>query len=238
MRQINIGDITIDVVRKNIKHIHLSVYPPDGRVRIAAPLSIHNDAVKRFAILQLSWIRKKQRAFENQERQAPRLYKNRESHYYLGKKYLLNVVEVDAPPKVVLRNKTYIDLYVRPNATIEKKSEIMKEWYRAQLKSQVPELIKKWEKKMKLNVAEFHLKQMKTIWGSCNKKEKRLLLNLELAKKPFHCIEYIVVHEMVHFFERHHNDRFTAHINHFLPKWKNIKAELNRMPVGHGEWGY
>ena len=238
MGQITISDITIDVVRKDILNIHLAVYPPLGRVRLAAPLNISDDAIRLFAVSKLAWIKRNQRKFEGQERIAPREFKNRESHYFRGQRYLMNIIEVDAPPKVILKNKTYIDLYVRPRTPTDKRLEVMNEWYRVQLKNQIPDLIAKWEEKMNIKVSEWQVKQMKTKWGSCNIEAKRLWINLELAKKPEHCLEYIIVHEMVHLLERHHNDRFHYLLETYLPNWKQLKTELNQLPVSHADWGY
>ena len=238
MEQLTISDITLDVVRKDILNIHLAVYPPSGRVRLAAPMNVSDDAIRLFAISKLAWIKRNQRKFEGQERIAPREFKNRESHYFRGQRYLMNIIEVDAPPKVVLKNKTYIELYVRPETPTEKRNELMNEWYRAQLKKQIPDLIEKWEVKMNVKVSEWQVKQMKTKWGSCNIEQRRIWINLELAKKPEHCLEYIIVHEMVHLFERHHNDRFHYLLEIYLPNWKQLKTELNQLPVSHAEWGY
>lgn len=238
MEQITISDITIDVVRKDIKNIHLAVYPPTGRVRLAAPLQVSDDAIRLYAISKLAWIKRNQRKFEGQERISPREFKNRESHYFRGQRYLLNIIESDAPPKVVLKSKTYIDIYVRPETPTEKRLDIMNEWYRSQLKILIPDLIEKWEKIMNIKVDEWQVRQMKTKWGSCNIEEKRIRINLELAKKPEHCLEYIIVHEMVHLLERHHNDRFHAYLETYLPNWKQLKTELNHLPVSHAEWEY
>lgn len=238
MHQITINDLSIDVVRKNIKNMHLSVYPPSGRVRIAAPLNIDDEAVRLFAISKLSWIKKNQRKFENQDRQSPRKFAERESHYFQGKRYLLRVIEHNAPSKVQLKTKTYIDLFIRPETSIEQRQIILNEWYRKELKKQIPLIIKKWEKIIQVVVNDWGVKQMKTKWGTCNIEEKRIWINLELAKKPSQCLEYIVVHEMIHLLERHHNDRFLYYMDKYMPQWKLYKEELNRMPVSHGEWGY
>jgi predicted metal-dependent hydrolase len=237
MQQISLGDIRIDVVHKNIKNLHLSVHPPAGRVHISAPLRMDLDTIRVFAVSKLGWIKKQQKKLLEQEREAPRDYINRESHYYLGKRYLLDVIEWDAPPKVVLNHET-IQLYVRNNASVEKKMEVMDAWHRQQLKTIIPDYIAKWEKRLKVEVNEFGIKKMKTKWGTCSREAKRIWLNLELAKKPLECLEYIVVHEMAHLIERHHNDRFISLMNHFLPKWRFVKEELNRLPVGHIDWIY
>jgi predicted metal-dependent hydrolase len=238
MDQITISNIKIDVVRKDIKNIHLAVYPPTGRVRIAAPLRVNEDAIRLFTISKLGWIKRHQRKFEGQERISPREYKNRESHYFQGRRYLLNIIEVDAPPKVVLKNKTYIDLYLRPETPIAKRHQIMKEWYRKELKIIIPELIEKWEKRMDLKVNEWQVKLMKIKWGSCNIEKKRIWLNLELSMKPISCLEYIIVHEMVHLLERHHNDKFLYYMKTYLPNWKRLRTELNKLPVSHADWSY
>jgi predicted metal-dependent hydrolase len=238
MHQIEVSNFSIDVIRKSIKNMHLSVYPPTGRVRIAAPLNVDDEAVKLFAISKLAWIKKNQRKFEMQDRQMPRVFEQRESHYFEGKRYLLRVTEQNAPPRVEIKTKTYIDLFIRPNATVEQRQNCINEWYRKQLKNQIPQLIKKWEPIIGVSVSDWGVKQMKTKWGTCNIEQKRIWINLELAKKPHYCLEYIIVHEMIHLIERHHNDNFLAHLDKYLPKWKLYKDELNRLPVSHGEWEY
>lgn len=238
MEQITINNITVDVIYKDIKNIHLAVYPPAGRVRIAVPLKTNEDAIRLFVITRLAWIKRKQSEFKNQERQSPREFKNRESHYFFGKRYLLNIIEEEAPPKIVLRSKTHIDLYVRPNTDAGKKYEIMNEWYRKQIKLIIPDLIIKWEKKIGVQVEEWQVKIMRTKWGACNIEKKRIWINLELAKKPIHCLEYIIVHEMVHLLERHHNQQFMDYMDRFLPNWKQYKSELNQLPVSHSGLEY
>jgi hypothetical protein len=238
MEQITISNIKIDVVRKDIKNIHLAVYPPTGRVRIAAPLKVNEDAIRLFAVAKLGWIKRNQRKFEGQLRIPQREYKQRESHYFQGRRYLLNIIETEATPKVVLRSKKFIDLHVRPDTPTSKRHEILTEWYRVQLKKQVPEIIEKWEAILKVKVSDWQVKQMKTKWGSCNIEKKRIWVNLELAKKPEHCLEYIIVHEMVHLLERHHNERFLYYMDTYLPTWRQLKTELNKLPVSHADWSY
>ena len=231
-------DLSIDVVRKDIKNMHLAVYPPNGRVRIAAPLRIDDEAVRLFAISRLGWIKRQQRKFVAQDRQSPRQYKERESHYFQGKRFLLRVIEHDAPPKVVIKTKTYIDLYVRPDTSTEQRETIVNEWYRAELKKLIPSLIEKWSTRIGVTVNDWQVKQMKTKWGTCNIEKQRVWVNLELAKKPIPCLEYLIVHELVHLIERHHNDRFLTLMEKHMPQWKFYKEELNRLPVSHGEWTY
>lgn len=238
MYQIEVSDLTIDVIRKHIKNMHLSVYPPTGRVRIAAPLNVDDKAVKLFVISKLAWIKKNQRKFEMQDRQMPRVFEERESHYFEGKRYLLRVTEQNAPARVEIKTKTYIDLFIRRNATVQQRQNCINEWYRKELKNKIPQLIEKWEPIIGVKVSDWGVKQMKTKWGTCNIEQKRIWINLELAKKPNNCLEYIIVHEMIHLIERHHNDNFLAHLDKNLPKWKLYKDELNRLPVSHGEWFY
>lgn len=232
------SELSIDVVRKDIKNMHLAVYPPTGRVRIAAPLRVNDEAVRLFAISKIAWIRKHQRNFLAQDRQPPRQFKERESHYFLGKRYLLRIIEQEAPPKVVFKTKTYIDLYVGLDSTTEQRQTIINEWYRTELKKLIQPIIDKWEKQIGVTVDDWQVKQMKTKWGTCNIEKKRIWINLELAKKPIHCLEYIIVHEMIHLLERHHNDRFLTLMEKYMSQWKFYKEELNRLPVSHGEWDY
>ena len=238
MDKITVSNITIDVIRKDIKNIHLAVYPPTGRVRIAAPLSVNDDAIRLFVISKLGWIKRHQREFDAQERISPREYKQRESHYFQGRRYLMKIIEKDEPPKVILRTRTYIELHVRPNTSFEKRQEVITEWYRVELKKLIPGIIEKWEKSLNVTIDEWQVKQMKTNWGTCNIEKKRILINLELAKKPLHCLEYVILHEMVHLLERHHNERFLYYMDTFLPNWKQIRTELNKLPVSHADWEY
>ena len=212
MQKLKLGNITVDVIQKDIKNIHLSVYPPTGKVRIAAPSRIDLDTIRIFAISKLNWIKKQQVKLKNQEREAPKEFINRESHYFLGKRYLLKVIEQNASPRIELKHHT-IDLYVRPETSKEKKKSLLDEWYRNQLKQRIPDIIKKWEQKMDVHINEFGIKKMKTRWGTCNPKAKRIWLNLELAKKPTECLECIVIHEM-------------AHLLPTLSRYKMVKLEL------------
>lgn len=234
---IDLGTLQVEVVQKDIKNIHLSVYPPDGRVRIAAPERMDLETVRMFAISKMSWIKKTRAKMLSQDREAPREFKSLESHYFLGKRYLLEVVEKDAKPFVKIKhNKLFMQ--IRPGSDIAQRREVLQEWYRLQLKKILPEMISKWQKKMAVEVEEFGIRRMKTKWGTCNSQAKRIWINLELAKKPLICLEYIVVHEMVHLLERSHNQRFVALMDQFLPHWRELKEELNRLPVAHLDWGY
>ncbi len=218
--------------------MHLAVYPPTGRIRLAAPNKTDSEVVRLFAISKIGWIKKHIKNFKEQPRESPREYKSGESHYFLGKRYLLNVAEVDGPQSVKVKGIKQIQLYVRPNTSTETRANLLKEWYRKELKKQLPELIGKWEKLIGVKCNDWGVKQMRTKWGACNIEEKRIWLNLELAKKPPLCIEYIIVHELVHLLERNHNDRFVSLMNKFMPKWRQHRDMLNSLPVAHNDWGY
>ena len=228
MGKLLIDDIEIELIKKNIRNLHLSVLPPDGRVRISAPKDLNDESVRLFAISKLSWIKKQRAVFRKQERQSKRDFVSGESHYYLGQRYLLNVIYTNRRKQgVEVRNKTYLDLFVRNNVTKEQRQKVMREWYRSELKALIPPLIGKWEPIIGVKVESWGVRLMKTRWGSCNTSAKRIWLNLELAKKTPACIEYIVVHEMTHLLERLHNDEFIIYMDRFLPNWRSTKAELN-----------
>ena len=234
--QINVNGLIVDVVRKNIKNLHLGVYPPAGRVRVAAPLRINDEAVRLFTISKLAWIKRQQAKFAGQERQSAREFISGESHYYQGKRYLLNVIYHDAKPAVNIRNNKIMDLFARTGSDTPERERILTTWYRHRLKEEIPPLIAKWEPIIGVKVVEWGVKQMKTRWGTCNIKAQRIWLNLELIKKPIHCLEYVIVHEMVHLLERQHNERFSAYMNRFMPLWQHYREELNRAPLGHEDW--
>lgn len=238
MHQILVHGLKVDVVRKNIKNLHLGVYPPEGRVRVAAPLSVDDEAIRLAVISKLAWIKRQQNRFLEQERQSQREYVYRESHYFFGTRYLLNVIEYKGSARVEIHNKSRIDLYVPIGSNASKREKVLLEWYRRELKAQIPYLIEKWEEIIGVKVDDWGVKKMKTRWGSCNIEDRRIWLNLELAKKPVQCLEYIVVHEMVHLLERSHNARFRALMDQFLPNWKLIRDELNQAPLSHETWTY
>lgn len=238
MKQLEIGNISVEVVKKDIKNLHLAVYPPKGRVRLAAPEGVNDETLRLFTISKLSWIRKQQRRFASQERQPERKYIQRESHYFLGKRFLLRIVDTDKSPRVEIKKKSYIDLHVKPGSSKEQRQHLLNEWYRSELKKLIPDIISQWERRIGVQVEDWGVKQMKTKWGTCNIQKKRILVNLELAKKPVQCLEYIIVHELVHLLERLHNEWFLAYMDKFLPRWKYYREELNKLPVSHIEWEY
>ncbi|MEA5511495.1 SprT family zinc-dependent metalloprotease [Crocosphaera sp. UHCC 0190] len=231
MHQITLNDLIINVTRKKIKNLHLTVHPPDGEVRISAPLHLNDETIRLFAISKLHWIKKNQAKFKNQPRQNKKKFISGETHYYQGKLYLLNVIYDIKIPKVEIRNNTYLDLYVREGSEQNQREQTLINWYRQQLKAEIPAIIRKWEEIMQIEVKEWGVKKMKTKWGTCNIQAQRIWLNLELIKTPKHCLEYVIVHEMTHFFERHHNEKFRQLMDQFLPHWSTYKEELNQTPL-------
>ncbi len=239
VEKIAIANIEIDVIRKNIKNMHLAVYPPTGRVRLAAPQKTDYEVLRLFAISKLSWVKKHIKNFKEQPREAKRDYVSGESHYVKGKRVLLNVInEAKGKNRIEFDGIKQLNIYVKSNTSHQQKAKLMKEWYRNELKKQIPPLLDKWEKKIGVVAKDWGIKQMTTKWGSCNIEAKRIWLNLELAKKPPICLEYILVHELIHLLERNHNDKFIAHMNSAMPKWRIYRNELNSLPVVHNDWGY
>lgn len=236
--QIRVSGLTVDVVRKDIKNLHLAVYPPMGRVRVAVPLRIDDEAVRLAVISKLAWIKRQKSKFTNQARQSAREYVSGESHYFQGRCYRLNVVYQSGASFVTIRNKSAIDLFVTEGSDKAHRERVMLSWYRQRLKLQIPALIVHWEQVMVVSVADWRVKKMKTKWGTCNIEAKRIWLNLELGKKSLQCLEYIIVHEMVHLLERHHNERFTLLMNKFMPQWRLYREELNSLLLGFEEWSY
>ena len=235
--QLQVGAIAVDVVWKDIKNVHLSVHPPTGRVTIAAPTSLSLDAIRVFAIAKLGWIRQQTKKFVEQEREAPREYLDRESHYVWGRRYLLKLIEANLPSSVELNHSRMI-FRVRPGKDQGKKQELLEAWYREQLKAALRPLVAKWQRVLGVKVERCFVQRMKTKWGSCNPRARTVRLNTDLAKKPHECLEYIVVHELAHLLERHHNDRFIAIMDKHLPHWRLIRQELNAAPLGNEKWTY
>lgn len=242
LHHIRIGTLSVEVVRKDIKNLHLGVYPPNGRVRVAAPLVIDDEAVRLAVIEKLGWIKRQKARFAQQPRQSPREMVSGESHYFLGKRYRLRVHVVNTPskvtPRVAIRGIASLDLFVMPNTSTEKRDAALQRWYRAHLKALTEPLLQKWQARMGVQALDVGIKKMKTKWGSCNTSSPRIWLNLELAKKPVQCIEYIVVHELVHLLERNHTERFSALMDSFLPDWRACRETLNQGILGHEVWDY
>ena len=235
---IEVRGLPIEVVRKDIKNLHIGVYPPQGRIRVAAPLRINDEAVRLAIISRLSWIRRQQAHFTDQERQSQREFVNGESHFFQGRRYRLNVIKHDGPTCVRLANNRTIQLFAGHRTDRNKHEEVFQQWYRQTLRKQIPHLLAKWRARVGVTVNEVRIRRMKTRWGSCNAHVGRIWLNLELAKKSPVCLEYILVHEMVHLLERNHNERFRSLMDTVMPNWRLFREELNRAPLAHENWKY
>lgn len=235
--RIDLGDIPVEVLKKDIKNIHLSVHPPAGRVRISAPSRLKLDTIRVFAVSKLGWIKRQQKRMREQERETPREYLDRESHFLWGKRYLLKLIEDDTKPSIELRHNQMV-LRIRQKTNKQKRHLIVDEWYREQVKRAVPDLIAKWEPLIGVKVNRVFVRRMKTRWGSCNFRTGSIRLNTDLAKKPIQNLEYVVVHEMVHLLEHSHNARFVELMERFMPQWQHYRDQLNRLPVRHEKWIY
>lgn len=228
---LEVSDLKIEVIKKDIKNMHLSVYPPNGRIRLAAPKNLDNEAIRLFVVDKLNWIRRQQREFQNQRREPVKEYVSGESHYFDGRRYLLKVIERYGKHELKIKNKTKLELYVRPGTKVENRKKVFDEFYRSYLKTILPEMIAVWEKTTQEKVESWNIRAMHTKWASCNIEERSLLFNLELAKKPRHCIDYIILHEILHLKERHHNEKFRALLDLNMPNWRSRKRELDELPV-------
>jgi predicted metal-dependent hydrolase len=233
-----VSGVKVQVVRKDIKNLHLGVYPPHGRVRVAAPLVVSDEAIRLAVIDKLGWIKRQRAQFAEQPRQSQREMVNGESHFYLGQRYRLRVHEHNFPARVVVRGVASLDLFVRPGTRPEQREAILLRWHREQLKKLVPPLLEKWQKRLGVEAADWGIKKMKTKWGSCNPSARRVWFNLELAKKPEPCLEYIVAHELIHLLERRHDERFMALLDIHMPHWRQYRDMLNRLPLAHEDWAY
>jgi len=235
--RIELGGLSVDVERKAIKNMHLSVHPPAGRVTISAPERMRLEKIRIYVISKLDWIRNQQRKLLAQDRETPREYLERESHYLWGKRYLLTIEEADARQGVRLDHDRII-LQLRPGRSAAKREKLLDAWYRERLKEALPEMLEKWLPRIGVELDAFHVQRMKTKWGSCSPQRKAIRLNTELAKKPKPCLEYLVVHELVHLIEATHNQRFIALMDHHLPNWRDRRNVLNDLPVRHESWRY
>ncbi len=235
---IEVRGIDVEIRRKAIKNLHVGVYPPDGKVRVAAPSHLSDEAVRLAVVARLGWIRRQQQGFARQARQSIREMVTGESHYFGGARYRLDVVEQPGNPRVRMVDNSTIQLQVRPDTDRAARQQMLDRWYRRQLKARIPELLATWEPVVGVKVSDCRIKRMKTRWGSCNIEARRIWLNLELAKKSPRCLEYILVHEMVHLLERHHTERFRALMDRCMPDWRLRRDELNASPLAHEDWDY
>jgi predicted metal-dependent hydrolase len=232
---IRLGDIVIAMTRKDIKHVHLSVHPPAGRVTLVAPIGTRPEVARAYAISKLGWIRDQQTKLVSQARETPRQFVERESHYLWGRRYLLSVREEDAKPSVRLSHRR-ITLTVRPGSSRVKREAVMHEWHKSLLHDGVPELIRSWEPKLSVKVNRYFLQRMKTKWGGCNHRARNIRLNTELVKKPKDLLEYVVIHEMLHLIAPTHSEQFLTLLSKHYPAWREARAELNELPLGAEAW--
>ena len=226
-----LGDISVALTRKAVKHVHLTVHPPAGRVTLVAPFGTRPEVARAYAASKVFWIRQQQTKLRSQARETPRRFVTRESHYLWGRRYLLTVKEADARPAVSLGHRT-VTLTVRPGSPRAKRDEVMHEWHKSLLHAAVPPLIAKWERRLGVTVHAYFLQRMKTKWGACNHRVGNIRLNTELVKKPKDLLEYVVVHEMAHLIEPSHGTRFLALLSKHYPTWREARAELNDLPLG------
>ena len=233
--QITLGDITIAMTRKQVKHVHLSVHPPNGRVTMVVPQATRLAAARAYAISKLRWIRDQREKLRTQPRELPRAFVTRESHYLWGRRYLLTVQEIDTKPSVVAKNQRLV-MTVRPGASASKRAEVMHEWHKSLMHAAVKPLLSKWETRIGVKASAYFLQRMKTKWGACNARARNIRLNTELVKKPRDLLEYVIVHELMHLIEPRHSDRFMALMDRHYPHWREARAELNALPLSAQAW--
>ena len=233
--RITFGDITITMTRKQVKHVHLSVHPPNGRVTMVIPQATRLAAARAYAVSKLRWIREQRERLQGQPRELPRAFVTRESHFLWGRRYLLTVQEANAKPSVIAKNRRLV-MTVRPGASGTKRAEVMHEWHKLLLHEAVRPLLRKWETRLGIRASAYFLQRMKTKWGACNTQARNIRLNTELVKKPRDLLEYVIVHELMHLIEPKHSDRFIALMDLHYPHWREARAELNALPLSAQEW--
>ncbi|MEE3267032.1 MAG: SprT family zinc-dependent metalloprotease [SAR324 cluster bacterium] len=227
---LKLDDIDAEVIQKKIKNLNLRICPPDGKIRISAPLHVSQEKICKFAFSKLEWIRKQRKRMHNQERPLPERFLENESHYFCGQAYPLKIIINNNSPFAELSDQQII-LNLPPNAPTAKRRAVLNEWYRGELMRLIPPLINKWENILNVSITSFHIRSMKTRWGSCTPKTGRVRFNLELAKRSPECLEYIVVHELVHLLEASHNSRFKALMDQFYPDWRLCRKELHSLGI-------
>nr|WP_321463836.1 SprT family zinc-dependent metalloprotease [uncultured Cohaesibacter sp.] len=235
---VNILGLDVQVTRKKIKNLHLSVCPPDGRIKLSCPIHFDEERVRLAIISRLPWIRQRQQEFQNQPRQSERKYVDGESHYFRGQRYRLKVIENSTTNRIQIVNNSILRMEIRKSVGLNKKEQLLQDWYRCFLKKETSALFEKWQPRIQKEASGWRIQKMKTKWGSCNTTTGHILINLELAKKSPECLEYIVVHELVHLHERHHNDRFKSLMNEFLPSWQLARDKLKAEPLAYEHWEY
>lgn len=224
--QIIIANIPVEVVKKKIKNMHLYVLPPDGHVRVSVPASLSDEVITMFVRTKIGWIRKQREKFQNQPRQAKREYVSGETFYVWGKQYYLQVVYSYSGNSLVLSGDKAI-LTVRKESTVKQRENYVRGWYRTQLKEKINQLLPKWEQITDLHPSSWQTKYMTTKWGTCNTQTRKIWLNLQLAKKPVECLEYVLLHELAHLQVKNHGPEFVAILDQYMPFWRDIKKSLN-----------
>ena len=237
-RTLSVGGMSVDLVRKSIKNLHLGVYPPDGRVRVAAPWHVSEDAIRLAVATRVAWINRQRRKFATQDRQTQRQYISGETHYFLGRGYRLQVISGGGSYRVRVRGSSKIELYVPAEADRDSREQAMLRWYRRELRKRVEVEAAKWAVRLGIEPPLISIKQMRTKWGTSNPRARRIWLNLELAQKHLHCISYIVLHELIHFRHRKHDGEFIANLDLMMPAWRGIKTELNQLPLAYQTWAH
>jgi predicted metal-dependent hydrolase len=236
-RDINVGGLQVQIVRKAIKNLHLGVYPPHGRIRVAAPMTVSDNAVRLAVVRNLGWIRRQRDRFEAQPRESRREMAGGETHYFFGRRYRLRLV-VSPERAIVIRRKSLLEIHAPIGTTAAQREQILQTWYRDHLKRRIAPLLAEWQPRLGVSATHWRVRRMRTRWGTSNPDSRRLLFNLELAKKPVRCLEFLVVHELVHLIERHHSERFLSLMDQHFPRWRRVRAELNAAPLAHEDWAY
>jgi predicted metal-dependent hydrolase len=238
-RHIVVSSIRVEVVRKDIKNLHLAVYPPGGHVRIAIPSRLKDETVRLAIVSRLGWIRRQRKRFESQDRQSQREVVSGETHYFRGRPYRLSlVIHAVGRTKINVRGDHRMELHSPQALDLRRRVAVLDQWYRDYLRSKVPIIIQKWEPVLGIRVDDWRIKRMKTRWGTSSSTARRVWVNVELAKKPPPCLEFVVLHEMVHFLERQHNGRFRTLMDRLMPNWRQHRDALNRAPLAHETWQY
>lgn len=234
---LHVQGLNVEVARKPIKNLHVAVYPPDGHVRVSAPQHLDDETLRLAVIDRLAWIRRQQRTLRGQPRESKREMVTGETHYLWGRRYRMRVkVSSEDRPGVQIEGKSMLVLTVGPESDRDTRERTLTEWYRRRLKDAAGPLVDAWAAELNLDVVEWRIRKMRTKWGSCNAEAGRIWINLELAKKPPPCLDYIVVHEMLHLVEPEHNARFEQFLDDAMPNWRTHRDELYRLPLGHEDW--
>jgi predicted metal-dependent hydrolase len=232
---LTVRGIDVDVVYKDIKNLHIGVYPPMGRVRVAAPARLHDDQVRLAIVQRLPWIKQQREQLQAVQRQSEREMITGESHYVWGRRYRLKVIERPGRAHLEVDGERLL-LYIPHETPADRRRQLLDRWYRAQLRTAIPDLIAKWQPTMQVSVPRWTVRRMKTKWGACNRETGHIWFNVELAKKHPDCLEYIVVHEMTHHLERNHGRRFTTLMDSFMPDWRSRRDQLNAAPLANETW--